>query len=59
MRTNMIEKIRCPKDNARLFDSNKKVEIIIIEGKNEHKADIILKCKKCKTIYGIKVIENT
>lgn len=55
----MVKNIRCPNDNARLFDSSKELKIMIIDGKNEHKADIILKCKKCKTIYGIKVIENT
>lgn len=55
----VVKNIRCPNDNARLFDSSKELKIVVIDGKNEHKADIILKCKKCKTIYGIKVIENT
>lgn len=53
----MIE-YKCPICEKRVCDSNKTLKILKTSNSNLGKADLIIKCKNCKTRLSVKIIKN-
>lgn len=50
-----MEQIKCPVCNKRACDSNKSLQISKLSNNNIKKADIVIKCKNCKSCLAINV----
>ena len=47
--------INCPICNKRVCDSDKNPKIAPLSKSNENKADIVIKCHKCKNQLSIRI----
>ncbi len=53
-----MKQIKCPVCEKRACDSNKLLRIAKLSASNSKKADIVIKCKNCKSCLAINIIEN-
>lgn len=47
--------INCPVCNKRVCDSEKSPKIAKLSNSNADKADIVIKCKNCKTCLSVRI----
>ncbi len=50
--------IKCPVCDKRVCDSNKILRIDKLSNKNENDADVVIKCKNCKSCLAIKIVTS-
>lgn len=53
-----MKHIKCPICDKRVCDSDKSPNIEKLSKQNEQKADIVIKCKTCKTCLAIEMIKT-
>ena len=50
--------VKCPVCDRRVCDSNKLLRIDKLSDNNESSADVVIKCKNCKSCLAIKIISE-
>ena len=50
--------IKCPVCEKRVCDSNKSPLVLKLSEKNKDEADIVIKCKNCKSCLAVMLLNN-